>query len=208
MAGTGKSEDPPSRWVTAERWAAGTRDNGMGEAVRIYFTRYFPAGALLLLALGAGLSYLLFRDGAVSWLEHLKIGVFLLVTGCMIGGFVYNAKRLKPRVDLGRADVMIALSKGDQTSVRRQIAGKEPPDLEHLAVVRAAAVQMRKQTGTFLLIMPSYLFLVASQNLWWMAAGTGLIMLTGMYLIVRDFRRQGRFLRRTESFSLDRGSAH
>ncbi|WP_159801736.1 hypothetical protein [Arthrobacter zhaoguopingii] len=200
MAGTDKSEEPPSRWVTAERWAAGTQDHGMGEEIRIYYTRYFPAGALLLLIVGTVGSYLLWGR-QISWFEQLEFGVLLMATGSMIGGLVYNAKRLKLRVDLGRADVAIALNKTDQASVRRQIAGKEPPDQEHLTVVRAAAVQMRKRTGTFLLIMPSYLFLVGSQNLWWMVAGVAIIMLTGMFLIVRDFRRQGRFLQQTESLT-------
>ncbi len=196
MAGTGKSENPPSRWVTAERWAAGTRDNGMGEAVRIYYTRYFPALALLLFTLGTGISYLLGR-GQVSWFEHLQIGVLLMATGWLIGGFVYNAKRLKPSVDLGRADVMIALNKTDQASVRRQITGREPPDQEHLTVVRAAAVQMRKQTATTLLIVPFYLAVIVGSSRWWVAGAMAVVLLVMIFFLVCDFRRQGRFLRKT-----------
>jgi hypothetical protein len=189
--------DPPSRWVTAERWAAGTRDNGMGEAVRIYYTRYFPALALLLLTAGSMVSYLLLGHGDASWVDHVQVGALLVATGCLMGGLVYNAKRLKRTVELGRADAMIALNKTDQASVRRQIAGKEPPDQEHLAVVRAAAVQMRKQTATTVLIMPSYLYLFVVTDEWWLAVTGGVILLACMFLIVLDFRRQGRFLRET-----------
>jgi hypothetical protein len=200
VAGAGKSEEKPSRWVTAERWAAGTRDNGIGEAVRIYYTRYFPALALLLLAAGTIGSYLLFEDELASWIDHVRTGTLLTATGSLIGGFVYNAKRLKPSVNLGRADTMVALNKADQAWVRRQIAGKEPPDQEHLAVVRAAAVQMRKQTATALLIMPSYLYLLAIASEAGLWAVGGVLLLAGMFLTVRDFRRQGRFLAETDSF--------
>ncbi|RJU02021.1 hypothetical protein D6T65_05225 [Arthrobacter frigidicola] len=172
----------------------------MGEAVRIYYTRYFPALALLLLALGTGGSYLLWR-GQVSWLEHLRIGVLLMATGCMIGGLVYNAKRLKPRVDLGTADAMIALNRADHASVRRQITGKEPADLEHLTVVRAAAVQVRKQTATNLLITPSFLSLLSTTDQWWFMAIGGTLLLTTLFLTVREFRRQGRFLQETENLA-------
>ncbi len=199
MEDTGeKRTEPPSRWVTAERRAAGVRDNGMGEALRIYYTRYFPVGAVLLLALGAGGAYLLFRDEGTAWQLHLQFGVILMSTGGLVGGLVYNAKRLKPKADLGTVSVMISLNKTDQDSVKRQIAGKEEPDLEHLVVVRAAAVQMRKGNATFLLILPFYAYLIGTLDTWWLGVPAGAMLLTGAILIVRDFRRQGRFLSTTE----------
>ncbi len=190
--------EPPSRWVTAERRAAGIRDNGMGEALRIYYTRHFPVGAVVLLALGAGGAYLLFGDERPAWQTYLQFGVLLTTTGCLVGGLVYNSKRLKPKAELGTVSVLISLNKTDQDSVKRQIAGKEEPDLEHLAVVRAAAVQMRKGNATLLLIVPGYASFLGTLDRWWLVVPACALLLTFAILTARDFRRQGRFLSNTE----------
>ena len=201
MEGTDdKRTEPPSRWVTAARRASGVRDNGMGEALRTYYTRYFPVGAVLLLALGSGGSYLLFGDEQTAWQPHLEFGVILTSTGCLVGGLIYNAKRLKPKAELGTVSVLLSLNKPDQEWVKRQIAGKEEPDLEHLAVVRAAAVQMRKVHATWLLILPFYGYVIGTLERWWLVVPACALLFTGAVLLARDFRRQGRFLSRTDGF--------
>ncbi|WP_235423704.1 hypothetical protein [Pseudarthrobacter chlorophenolicus] len=71
-----------------------------------------------------------------------------------IGGLIYNAKKVVPAVQSGRIDVLLSLESDERKRIRRQITGKAPLDIEHLPVVRAAAVQLRKNVATQLLVQP------------------------------------------------------
>lgn len=117
----------------------------------------------------------------------------------MIAGLIYNAKRLKPRAELGKnLSITVGLEPDEQKYVRRVITGKTPAPLDpvRLAVARSAAVQSRKNQATNLLIVPMYSYCLGGLGgnlsfLW--------IALTGVFLVitvlfVRQFRQAGRFL--------------
>jgi hypothetical protein len=199
MAGTfGEGAERPSRWGAAERRSAPVRDNGIGEALRIYYTRYLLIGIPLLLALGTAGSYLLFDDGRNRWDLHFFIAVSLMIVGCWIGGWVYRAKRMKSRVELGWGEVLIALNKSDRKLLLRQIAGKDPVDPKRLAVARAVVVQLRETNATVLLYLPvAVTFLGPARRAWWYAIPMGILLGVFFYTSIRDFRRQGRFLEKT-----------
>lgn len=199
---------PNDRWAHAIRRAQGIADNGLGEALKTYYTRYFPAGLIILLAAGTLVGILAFGGTIADWGSYsVMFGFFLAVLGVLVGGLVYKAKKLAPAVQAGRVDVMLSLESEERKHVRRQIAGKADIDSEHLAVSRGAAVQLRKGLATQLLLAPVFplLFIPQSMNFafrgdspaaWLMAAGV-VAVLIGLVLLLRDFRRAGRFLART-----------
>ncbi|MBJ2122383.1 hypothetical protein I6N91_15490 [Arthrobacter sp. MSA 4-2] len=174
------------------------RDNGIGEALRIYYTRYLLIGIPLTLALGTAGSYLLFDDGRSRWDLHIFVAVSVMIVGCWIGGWIYQAKRMKPRVDLGWGEVLIALNKPDRKLLLRQIAGKDPVDPKRLGVARAVAVQLRESNATILLYLPTAVtFFGPARRVWCYAIPMGIFLGVFVYLLIRDFRRQGRFLEET-----------
>ncbi|WP_181038499.1 hypothetical protein [Arthrobacter sp. ZGTC131] len=144
------------RWADAMRRAQGIEDNGLGEAVKTYYTRYFPAGLFILVAAGTMGGILAFRATLAEWASFLMFGFLLAVLGILIGGLVYNAKKVVPAANLGKIDVLLSLESEEQKQVRRQIAGKAPIDPEHLEVTRAAAVQLRKGLATQMLLQPMF----------------------------------------------------
>lgn len=191
------------RWAKAMKRAQGIEDIGLGQAVKIYYTRYLPAGLAVLTVAGTLVGVLAPGPAPSGWASHVAFGIAFASFGALIGGLVYSAKKVAPAVRFGSLDVLISLESGEQKHVRRQIAGKAVIDREHLPVIRAAAVQQRKGLATQLLLMPFYLFLFTFQaaNLtepgdpfWWImvvgAAGAVLAIL----FVARDFRRTGRFL--------------
>ncbi|MFK4298087.1 hypothetical protein ABH924_003245 [Arthrobacter sp. GAS37] len=196
------------RWAQAARRAQGIADNGLGAAVKTYFARYFPAGLIVLIAAGTGVGMLAFGGDPAGWTSYLVFGLVLAAFGSLIGGLVYNAKSVVPAANFGRIDVLLSLEKGERKQIQRQIAGKAPIEPEHLAVVRAAAVQRRKGLATQLLLAPLYPLIFIPQ--WvhfalrndltgaWLLAISVAVLLVGMGFLVSDFRRTGRFLARTE----------
>jgi hypothetical protein len=77
---------------------------------------------------------LAFRATLAEWASFLVFGFLLAVLGVVIGGLVYNAKKVVPAAKLGRIDVLLSLESEERKHVRRQIAGKAPIDPENLAV--------------------------------------------------------------------------
>jgi hypothetical protein len=136
------------------RRAQGIEDNGLGEAVTTYYTRYFPAEFFILVAAATVGATLAFPGTPEKWPTFLTFGFLLGFLGALIGGLIYNAKKVVPAAKLGRIDVLLSLENEEQKQVRRQIAGKAPLDPEHLAVTRAAAVQLRKGLATQLILQP------------------------------------------------------
>lgn len=126
-----ESED---RWAKAERRAVGVADKGLGQTVKRYFTTYFFAGMLLLLAVGAGLGLLLFQGVWATTRSFLLAGTMLAYLGAIIGGIVYNAKAVGPAVEMGRINVLLSLEPDEQKQLRREILGKVPATSNHLAV--------------------------------------------------------------------------
>ncbi|SDK72920.1 hypothetical protein SAMN04487916_102307 [Arthrobacter sp. ov407] len=195
-----KSND---RWATATRRAQGIADLGLGGALKTYYTLYFPAGVIILVAAGTVGGTLAFGGAPADWPSFLVFGFFLAVLGAAIGGLIYNAKKIAPAAELGRIDVLLSLEDKERKDIRRQILGKTPVDPDHLVVSRAAAVQLRKNLATQLVWMPVLPLVFIPQVIrgagfisWFMAAGVAVLVIGAIYS-VRDFQRAGSFLART-----------
>lgn len=194
------------RWAKAMKRAQGIEDIGLGPAVKNYYTRYLPAGLAVLIVAGTVVGVLVFGAAPSGWASLLVFGIAFAAFGGLIGGLVYNAKKVAPAVRFGKLDVMFSLESGEQKHVRRQIAGKAAVDREHLPVIRAAAVQQRKGLATQLLIMPFYplLFTFQAANsaepgdpFWWIMIVGAVGLIVAALFVARDFRRTGRFLAHT-----------
>jgi hypothetical protein len=192
-----------ARWAEAGLYAQGFADNGIGEALRVYYTRYFPAGVVLYIGALALVGPLLSGDEPTKWRFILQVGAVLFALLAAITGFTYNAKRIKPRGELGKnLSLTIGLEAEEQKYVKRVINGKEPPpqDPVRLAVIRSVAVQARKNNATNLLVVPMYSYCLGSipGNLFifWIIASA--LFVLAAILLFRDFRRAGRFLAATE----------
>ncbi|MFC9772077.1 MULTISPECIES: hypothetical protein [unclassified Pseudarthrobacter] len=197
------------RWAEAKRRAQGIQDNGLGDALKTYYTRYFPVGLVLSVAAGTVVGALIFPDAPEKGLTFLAFGIVLGAIAVFIGGLIYNAKKVVPAAQVGRIDVLVSLETAERKRVRRQIAGKAPLDQEHLPVIRAAAVQLRKNLATLLLIQPMIPLVFVPQALnfarrgdilfgWAMAIGAAVVVI-GLGFLARDFRRAGRFLALTRA---------
>ncbi|NOJ59452.1 hypothetical protein [Arthrobacter sp. 260] len=192
-----------ARWAKAERRARGIADHGLGKALTRYFTLYFPAILLVLMAGGAVASSLIF---GLAWNDptSFQLGFLLAGIGTLILGLVYNAYRIRPAAEVGTLSVLMALESDEQKKVRRQILRKILPETTQLAVSRAAAVQLRKSLATSLMILPMLLFCVTSNlfavsgGLWWLVASAIPFSLIAAVQVIREFRSAGQFLRETE----------
>lgn len=190
------------RWDKATRRAQGIADNGLGTAMRIYYVLYFPIGLVVLVPLGAAAAALAFGH---SWtnLQNLRFGLVVAFVGMLIGGLIYNAKKVRPAADVGSANVLMSLETHEQNQVRREISGKSPVGAEHLEVTRGAAVQQRKSAATQLLIIPMLPLALIPQALpgsspvWWLMALLVFFYLFVVVVLMREFRQPGRFLMHT-----------
>ena len=195
------------RWANARRRSQGIEDNGIGKAVKTYYTRYFPAGLFALIAVVTIVGILAFPRAPEMWPTLLSFGFLLGIVVGFVGGLIYNAKKVAPAASLGKIDVLFSLENEEQKQVRRQIAGKAPIEPDHLVVTRAAAVQLRKGMATQLLLQPLMLCVFTAQTLNFALGGDNLVavlMATAVVgiviadgFLIRDFRRTGRFLTRT-----------
>ncbi|WP_320536618.1 hypothetical protein [Pseudarthrobacter sp. IC2-21] len=197
------------RWTEAIRRAQGIQDNGLGEAMKTYYTRYFPVALVLSAAAGTVIGALIFPDAPEGRPTFLAFGIVLGAIVVLISGLIYNAKKVAPAAQVGRIDVLVSLEPDERKRVRRQIAGKAPLDQEHLPVIRAAAVQLRKNLATLLLIQPMIPLVFVPQALnfatrgdslfgWVMTIGAAVLVI-GLGFLARDFRRAGRFLALTRA---------
>ena len=197
-----ESED---RWAAAERRSEGVADKGLGKALRIYFTLYFPPGLVLLFVIGFALGMLLFRGEWADTLSYLFLGTALAWLGAFIGGLVYNAKVVRPAVEMGRIGVLTSLTASEQKQLRREILTQIPVEPRHIAVKRAAAVQMRKGLATQLIVLApivefQFLFQILNAKLsawWWLMAVLAIAFAVSLVVPARQFRALGRFLART-----------
>lgn len=192
------------RWEDARRRAAGIEDRGLGPAIRRYYTRYLPAGALVI---GAGVAVagpLASLAGPVDWELVVVLGVLCAVLAASVGGILYNRKWIATAVSPGRVDVMLSLTDEERKSVRRQIRGKESVDLTRLDVTRAVAVQLRRSLATQLMMFPVQALILLPQVIRFAGLVSGvsavafLLFLVAGGLFYRDFRRAGEFLARTQ----------
>lgn len=194
------------RWSRAMSNARDVKDLGLGKAVRTYYIRYLPAGALVFVAVGTALGTIVLGESRAGWSSNLAM-VFLLATiGVIVGGLIYNAKKVSPAALTYRSDVLLPLESQERKQVARQTSGKSTIDKEHLSVARASAVQQRKSLAKQLILAPAYVFLFTAQTANWARqaeplAWIMLILVVGwlvaIVLLVRDFRRKGQFLTST-----------
>lgn len=191
------------RWAQATRRAQGMADHGLGQALKTYYTLYFPAGLVVLTGLGTAAGMLAFGAAAAEWPDYLAFGWLLAALGVPVGGLIYNARKVRPAAEVGNISVLLSLQTHEQKHVRRQILGKAPIVEAHLAAARGAAVQQRKGLATQLLLAPMLMLVFAAQSvpgrspLWWLMAVFLAAQLVVCALMVREFRQTGRFLART-----------
>lgn len=185
----------------AERYARGFSDNGMGEALQVYYTRYFPAGVIVYAGLLALIGLLVSGDESTNWRVVAQLGIGTSGLLAAVAGLIYNARRLKPCVDLGRnLSITFPLEKDEQKYVKRVVNGKEPaPEDPVRLTARSFAVQTRKNLATNLLVIPVYSYCLANVvedlSIFWIVLSAVFVLIT--ILLVREFRRAGRFLAAT-----------
>lgn len=196
-----ESED---RWARAERRAQGVADKGLGKALTTYFSLYLPAAVVLLFIVGAALGMLLFQGGWANAQTYLFAGTMLAGIGAIGAGITYNAKVISSAVEMGRMNVTMSLNADEQKEIRRQILGQVMLRPEHVAVKRAAAVQLRKALATQLIVLAPILefqFLVQVLNnrnpIGWLSAIIGIAFTVSLIVPVRQFLALGRFLNQT-----------
>lgn len=188
------------RWANAARNAQGLADNGMGRAVKAYYAFYFPVAVGALMLTGTLGAALVLGSRPADWPLYATFGLLLAALGALIGGLIYDAKKVRPAAELGTTDVMLWLEGAEQRHVRQQILGKTAVVPEHLGVARGAAVQLRKSQTTKLILAPVLPLAFMPQavpgrsDLWWlMAILIGTQFIAGGF-VARDFLRSGRFL--------------
>lgn len=190
------------RWLRAADRARDVEDLGLGPAVKVYYTRFFPVLAFVCLALGAGVGLLTGEGGPPDLLLVLSMGCAFAMLGALVGGLVYNSKRIAPAVQLSSVDVLYVLTDAERKHINRQIAGRAALDHVHLPVVRAGAIQLRKGLATQLVVMPAYAFLIVGQtaslaireDLPWLPGAMLVVGGALAALLVRDFKRTGRMV--------------
>jgi hypothetical protein len=200
-----ESED---RWAKAERRAQGVADKGLGKAVRTYFTLYFPVGVVLLFIIGAVLGMLLFQGLWATARSYVFAGTMLAGIGTIAAGITYNSKVIGSSVAMGSMNVTMSLDTAEQKEVRREILGRATLRPEHLAVKRAAAVQLRKALSTQLVVVAPILefqFLTQVLNdknpIAWLSAIIWIAYTVFLVVPVRQFLALGRFLDQTAETS-------
>lgn len=190
------------RWDKARRRSQGLADKGLGPALLIYYTVYFPIGFLVLMTLGALVATLAFGD-EVGWPESLGGGFIFAGLGALVGGLIYNSKKVVPAAEYGQLSVVMSLHDDERKHIRRQVLGKELVVPEHAGVARGFAVQTRKALATQILFLPMLPLILTPQALrpdgfiWWLTALAYGLQILASIVAVRQFSLAGRFLEST-----------
>jgi hypothetical protein len=201
--GVSADAEKAARWAKAGRYAHGYADHGMGEALKIYYTRYFPLIALTAFGVAMIIAFVRAGDGPVDGWFAAWLGTYLFAISAGIGGLLYNTKRLTPQVKLGSTlSIIMPLEKEEQRALTRGINGKEPVPAEHISIARSLAIQSRKTTATWLLLAPGLIYVFgpvfsSSTSLSWFYLLILAFLVTVMAFMTRSFRRQGHFLNTT-----------
>jgi hypothetical protein len=110
------------RWAHATRRAQGIEDNGLGEAVKTYFARYFPAG-LFLVVVGTAVAILGLRGPLSAW-PTLALGFLVAVLGAVVGGLAFNSKKVAPRPSRGRSTCCFPWKVGNKSRSGVRLQGR------------------------------------------------------------------------------------
>lgn len=190
-------------WAKAAQLAEGVEDLGVGAAVLRYFTRWWPAVAIV--SFGAGFFGIrLLNGGSADPLPAIQSGFLVSSLATMVSGYVYWWRTIRPLVQPQRMPISPWLETSDAKWVVDQILGRRPVMPEHLPVLRGVAAQFRIGTSLTLSTTASSLFLAAAfavgfpgpvmRTIW------ALLFLVNAGLLahtIRMFRNSGRFLHST-----------
>ncbi|MEH0108759.1 hypothetical protein V6N00_03390 [Tersicoccus sp. MR15.9] len=206
-AGPGAAEDDARRWAQAEQRAAGVVVPDEWSVLRRFLLVELPLVLVGCMAL-AVVATLIWGDGR-SWL-----GLALVVTAlfCVFRHFRRRLRRDRHPLNSAHGAV---LSWQQRKSIHRQVKGREPVELAHLAVVGLVA---RRERRDMMRSMPAVVGMelllfgnaVSGWNRGWVsvyvvpAAIVGLVMLLGA---VGQIRRTSAFLRRYPEPSSEAPSA-
>lgn len=200
-----------SRWTKAASRAEGLTDLGIGGVVRRYFLVHFPLTVLAALVVGFVLASL-WPEVAEGFLRSgLYLGSLLAGLGVFVVGWFYGRKKVSTMVSDHPIGVTVGLTAEEVKHVRRQVVGKEPIDVNHISVLRGAAVQIREGLAKQLLWSPGLLIYFAGQSLsrgiqsfldvMMIVLLLGLVVLLG--LTARQFHQTGLFLTATSPSGSD-----
>lgn len=193
------------RWAAAARLADGQSDDGL---LRRRTRVFVWVGALVLVSWAVGVVLALVLPSTIGSTHakggdgaQLLVQLVLLLLGLGVGivGFVW-ASRSGHYITRWRS-VSSPLSRAEQRSVRRQIAGKEPLDDEHAAIVVAVAAQNRRATlgvlpiyGAAMLFAASTAVSTDSLPIKLLELVASLAFVVGLVQLAFQYRRAGRFL--------------
>jgi hypothetical protein len=193
------------RWAAAARLADGQSDDGL---LRRRTRVFVWVGALVLVSWAVGVVLALVLPSTIGSTHarggdgaQLLVQLVLLLLGLGVGivGFVW-ASRSGHYITRWRS-VSSPLSRAEQRSVRRQIAGKEPLDDEHAAIVAAVAAQNRRATlgvlpiyGAAMLFAASTAVSTDSLPIKLLELVASLAFVVGLVQLAFQYRRAGRFL--------------
>lgn len=193
------------RWAAAARLADGQSDDGL---LRRRTRVFVWVGALVLVSWAAGVVLALVLPSTIGSTHakggdgaQLLVQLVLLLLGLGVGivGFVW-ASRSGHYITRWRS-VSSPLSRAEQRSVRRQIAGKEPLDDERAAIVAAVAAQNRRATlgvlpiyGAAMLFAASTAVSTDSLPIKLLELVASLAFVVGLVQLAFQYRRAGRFL--------------
>lgn len=193
------------RWAAAARLADGQSDDGL---LRRRTRVFVWVGALVLVSWAVGVVLALVLPSTIGSTHakggdgaQLLVQLVLLLLGLGVGivGFVW-ASRSGHYITRWRS-VSSPLSRAEQRSVRRQIAGKEPLDDEHATIVAAVAAQNRRATlgvlpiyGAAMLFAASTAVSTDSLPIKLLELVASLAFVVGLVQLAFQYRRAGRFL--------------
>ncbi|QHK19264.1 hypothetical protein GU243_05295 [Pseudarthrobacter psychrotolerans] len=154
----------------------------------------------------------LWPDVAEGFLRSgLYLGSLLGGLGVFVVGWIYGSKKVSPMVRDHPIGVTLGLTAEEVKHVRRQVLGKEPIDVNHISVLRGAAVQIREGLAKQLLWSPGLLIYFAGQSLsrgihsfidvMMIVLLLGMVVLSG--LTARQFHQTGLFLTSTSPSGSD-----
>lgn len=191
-----------ARWATTAERAENVTDAGIGAGVRRYFLFQFPL--ILICACGAGFFLASFWpeiEGTFlrSW---VYLGSVLAGLGVIVIGLIYGEKNIGPRVQPQGIGVTTGLEPAEVKHVRRQILGTKPVEVQHAALLRGAAIEIRGRLAKQLVLSPGLFIYFCGQVI---SRGISsaldigvLVLLLGMGIVylflVRQFLQTGKFV--------------
>lgn len=205
MPGVGSDATAEERWAAAARLADGRTDERLPRR-RARAVAWIVVLVVVLALVGFGVGWFLptsvaDSDGSDPSTLRLVVQLGLLLLGILVGAFGFAWARRTGRWVTRWQAVRSPLSRREQRSVQRQIAGSEPLDEAHRDVVVAIAEQNQRATLGGVPIYAAVALFAASTavstDTWSIrllesVVVVGLIAVFGWLAVL--YRRTGRFL--------------